>query len=160
MTSTSLNSPKENFVFICYARKDNKFREEIKNYCEPIDEIGIWADVNDIQVGDAWEDSIDQAIEACKIAIVLVSINFFTSQYIKTKEFPKLIAAHKARKITIIPIFVSKCIYQKSPIKDIQAINLPSKPLKKLAPSQREDIYEELANLIVHHFEKNISGGK
>ena len=49
-----------------------------------------WAD-SKIDVGDDWETKIQEAMAQASIAVLLITHNFLTSDYIMTKEVPFLL---------------------------------------------------------------------
>ena len=71
-------------IFICYSRKDKDYLIEIAGHLKSIC-LSYWYDDN-IGTGDRWNEKIESAINDAKIAILLISMNFFNSDYIVDKE--------------------------------------------------------------------------
>ena len=68
---------KEYDVFLSHASKDKEtFVEELYQELSKLN-ISIFYDKNSISWGDNWEDKINEALEKCEFAIVVISKNFF-----------------------------------------------------------------------------------
>jgi hypothetical protein len=74
--------------------------------------IELWSD-DRIGGGEDWEQKIDRAIEEAKAAILLISADFLNSEYILSKEIPKLRQCHSNKELKIIPIITKPCAWQK-----------------------------------------------
>ena len=72
----------------------------------------MWSD-DKIRAGEDWEQEIDRAIEEAKAAILLVSPHFLTSDFILSKEVPKLRQRHENKGLFIIPIITKPCAWHK-----------------------------------------------
>jgi hypothetical protein len=99
-------------LFISYAHKDDEsfavFKPEIKEALNKsmFFTFDAWED-SGIPVGTKWDDYIQKKLKNCKIAILCVSDNFFSSTYIKNSEFNELI--HNYNKALIVPIYFAAC---------------------------------------------------
>jgi hypothetical protein len=73
-------------VFISYSHKDARFLRQLRAHVAPEERDGIikvWAD-DRLEGGDVWHKTIRQAIAAARVAICLVSADFFTSEFIES----------------------------------------------------------------------------
>ena len=68
----------------------------------------IWDDTK-IHIGDFWDDEIQNNVKDCDVAILLVSVGFMASSYIKEKEYNEFINRYKEKRILIIPIIFCPC---------------------------------------------------
>jgi len=103
-------------LFVSYAHADlpyvkifiDKFKKAINKSDQYI--WDIWNDRN-LHVGSFWDQEIQNKIEGCNIALLLVSMAFMDSEYIKEKEFQEFLLKYKKRGILIFPILFAPCDY-------------------------------------------------
>ena len=131
-------------VFISYARKDAAYRDELRQHLNA-SEIDWWDDTL-IQPGDDWNQSITDAIARMKVAVLLVSVDFMTSEYILNTELPQILAA-EAESARIFWLPIRPCTHKA--IAKYQAYTNPKSPLAKRSDAEREEVYTELAEEIV-----------
>ena len=96
------NKPK---VFISYSHEDEEWKDLIRKYFDASELFDMWDD-RDIELGDKWFDEIKKAITEADIAILLISIEFLNSSFIKNEEVPRLLNKDTSN-IKIIPIVIS-----------------------------------------------------
>ena len=68
-------------VFISYSHNDTEWLERLQKHLKPLKREGridLWVDTR-IDEGDLWRDEIRQALDATKVAILLVSPDFLDS---------------------------------------------------------------------------------
>jgi hypothetical protein len=107
-----------------------------------------------IEVGDHWEDILNEAIDTSDGAILLISGDFLNSDFIQAKELPRLFAAKEQRKILFFPVNV-----RPSPVKlskdlaQFQMFNNPDQPLSAMSEWEVEKeltrLTEEIARRIL-----------
>ena len=139
-------------IFISYAHKDEKYKNEVVTMLAPLQRQGIidiWHD-RQIEEGDEWFKSISDAIEECDIALLLISMYFLNSQFIHNAELPRLLQRRKEEGLRIVPIIISPCLWQSEPIlKDLQALPKDGKPVVSFrGPGERDRIWAEIAAAI------------
>lgn len=71
----------------------------------------IWTDKN-IHVGTFWDTEIQSNVQGCDVAILLVSVGFMSSKYIKEKEYEEFIQRHEQKGIVIIPVVFAPCDFE------------------------------------------------
>ena len=131
-----------NKVFISYSHQDKEWLEKLKRMLAPLTNIGIiddddiWDDTK-IEPGDEWRQKIEQALDLAKVAILLVSPDFLSSDFIDKQELPPLLEAAKEKGLTIFWIYVSSCNYQFTPIRDYQAAHDIAISLDRLEPAEQ-----------------------
>ena len=139
-----------NSVFISYNRKDKKYLEELKThlaYYERAGKIVYWDD-SKILPGSKWMDEINKALQSAKIAIFLVSADFFASDFIFDEELPPLLEAEKRGEVKVLPVILSPCPFSDSELASFQAVNTPDTPLKQMSSTKRD--------AVLHNVVKNI----
>jgi len=138
----------KNKVFISYSRKDVEWLTEIKVHLKPIIRKGIikiWDDT-EIKIGQEWKVEIDKALEASKIALLLISPNFLASDFIVDNELPLLLKSAEEGGTKIIPIILSYCGFtEDNNLSKFQSINDPEIPIDSLSKSEQNKIFKQLA---------------
>lgn len=128
-------------VFICYSRKDRKWLERLRVHLEPLVQehhIEIWDDTR-IKSGSDWKEEIRKALDAARVAVLLVSADFLASKFIKSVELPSLLAAAKDDGARILPVILKPSRFSVIPsLYRFQAVNDPSNPLVNMTEGEQE----------------------
>lgn len=113
------------------------------------DNIEYWDDTK-IKGGDKWKKEIEDAIKKANVAILLISTDFLSSDFISTDELPPLLRKAEEEGTRILPLIVSPCAFTLSEISDFQAINNPEKTLADMGSDEAaiERTYLELVKSI------------
>ncbi|MBF0181416.1 MAG: TIR domain-containing protein [Magnetococcales bacterium] len=104
-------------IFICYAREDLRFKEQLLTHLKPLEQIYAWHD-GVIEPGEPWLPEIVSAIEACDVGIFLLSPHLLASDFIRKEELPRL----RARPIKLLPALVMPCLIENSPFNEMQIV--------------------------------------
>jgi formylglycine-generating enzyme required for sulfatase activity len=119
--------PKPLKTFIIYAREDAGFKNELLRQLAPFAQTGLlekWDDSH-ILPGEEWEKSIEKALDASQIVLMLVSADSLFSDFIQRKELKKALEQKREGSTRIIPILVSDCMYDMAEgISDLQMLPL------------------------------------
>jgi hypothetical protein len=101
-------------VFIAYSHKDEKDKDKLLSHLNSLernDLITVWHDER-IQVGTNWKEEIEQTIAQASVAILLITPNFLTSDFIQKEEIPALLNRRKSEKeLVIFPIIARPCAW-------------------------------------------------
>ena len=133
-------------VFISYSHQDQQWLEKIRNWLSPLEQKGlvrIWAD-SEIAPGQEWQKEIARALAEARTALLLVTQNFLSSQFIQTQELPLLLDAAREKGVSILWIAVAECLYEESPIQRYQAVNDPKKPLSTLSATELDSALKQI----------------
>ncbi len=151
-----------NRLFVSYSKKDTGWLKKLQTVFAPEirnDRIDYWDDHN-LLPGDAWYEEIVNAIQAAKVAVLLVSPHFFQSRFIMEEELPRILkAAAEGLKIVWIPVsgdYSEKDMLREAgAILDVQAAFDPRKPL------DRQEAEEQSISLLrVCRYVSGILGNK
>lgn len=138
-------------VFISYSHKDAEFLERLLVHLRPLAKAGVidlWVDTM-IQPGGKWRKEIEQALSVCEVAILLVSADFLSSDFINENELPPLLAKAEEVGKCIIPIIIEPCRFSRDQrLNQFQAINDPSSPLSAVSHAEQEKILDKVAELL------------
>jgi hypothetical protein len=139
----------KNLIFICYNHKDKDFLERLKTHLEGVPQkydILPWSD-KDIEVGDQWEEKIEEKLNEAKIFIMIISAYFLASNFIKKVELPCILERLEKERIKIFPIHWSDCAFEEHEwLKSIQGWQSDGKSLKSL-DENKDEIQNELKKI-------------
>ncbi len=150
LLSTSKSRPK---VFISYAHKDEKFKDDLVTMLTPLQNQGIleiWQD-RCIEEGDEWFQAIKNAMNTCHLALLLISRHFLASRFIQNEELPSLLQRRKEEGLRIVPIIISDCLWKEVPVlKDILALPRDGKPIVSFneGNGERDEVWTNIAKTI------------
>lgn len=148
-------------VFISYNRKDKAWLQKLQTYMRSVERftgIKIWDDT-DITPGSKWEPEIERALQATKVAILLVTQNFFDSDFIQQKEMAYLLDMAQKENVSILWVAVSACTYELTPLKYIQCANNPKMPLDQLSEAMQNVEFTKICDVMIKAMDAAFSPG-
>ncbi|MFQ5632117.1 MAG: toll/interleukin-1 receptor domain-containing protein [bacterium] len=89
-------------IFISYSHKDEALKDQVLVHLNALEsKVGpdVWSD-DKIELGDKWLAEIETALQSARIAILLVSKNFLTSNFIKEIELHEILERFGKGKIS------------------------------------------------------------
>ena len=98
-------------VFISYSHEDAEWMKRLRKQLKVLERQGlldIWDDTK-LKAGEDWHSRLDQEMLSAKVAVLLVSEDFLTSDFVLDEEVPKLLQAHKKDGMAIFPVLVWPC---------------------------------------------------
>jgi len=145
----AVSNVKRDTVFISYSHVDRPWLDIIMRHFKPLkDRIDFWED-SQIVPGQKWEEEIRNAISRAKVALLLVSADFFGSEFITKQEIPPLLKAAEKDGATILFLVLKPCMLEEYPqILQYQGVNAPNKPFIRMDEADREDLCVGLATQI------------
>ncbi|MBD2769373.1 toll/interleukin-1 receptor domain-containing protein [Hymenobacter sp. BT664] len=138
---SEIANPERSSVFISYSHQDRAHLDYIRRHFRPLENrIDFWDDKK-IKPGQEWEHEIKQAISKAKVALLLLSADFFNSDFILKKEIPPLLEAARKDGAIILFIVLKPCILDEYPdIMKYQGVNAPSRPFIKMDEADKEEL--------------------
>jgi hypothetical protein len=133
-------------VFICYSHEDDKWRDELETHVKPLVRNGsvtTWSDQR-IRPGSEWEPAIDAVLKNTRIAVLLVSRDFFNSDFIYHNELGPLLKRAEEGGVKILWIPIGHSSYEETPLKKYQALSDPEKPLAVIPRARRDKVWVEI----------------
>ncbi|WP_298610067.1 SUMF1/EgtB/PvdO family nonheme iron enzyme [uncultured Thiothrix sp.] len=128
-------------IFISYSHKDEPWKDALERHLKVLElhgEFAIWDD-RQIEMGSNWLPAIETALEKARVALLLVSSDFLTSEFIKRKEIPRFLQRREAEGLQIIPVMVKPCLWQAVPwLEAIQGATKDNRPLSQYALGSHE----------------------
>lgn len=134
-----------NGVFVSYTHVDSDYLVDIKRHFKPfLSQLDFWDDTK-ISAGSKWKDEIGNAIEKAKVAILLVSTDFFGSDFISSHELPRLLELAEKEGTVILTVILKPCLFEEfTELNKYQAMNSPRNPVSKMDENEKEELYVNL----------------
>ena len=135
-------------VFICYSHANAAWLERLQVHLGSLngDLVDVWSD-KQIRPGDDWQGKIDSALAVARVAVLLVSADFYNSAFIREVEVPRLLAASSADGCKVIPVLVSASRFQSDP--SLSRFQAATRNGRTLAAMTAEEAEQALASLAV-----------
>ncbi len=102
-------------VFISYSREDEAEKNALLKHLDVLQKAGLidlWSD-DQIKTGADWETEIEQAIARARVAVLLISADFLTSQFVLSQQVPVLLARRQSEGLVIFPVIAKACAWQR-----------------------------------------------
>lgn len=132
-------------LFFSYSHKDVRWLNELKLLLAGVEDrvrLNVWDDSR-IAPSDVWQGEIDEALATAAAAVLLLSPDFFASDYISKEELPPLLRAAGAGELRLFPVIVSPCSHaQVTAI--YQSVNDPIQPLATSTDAARQAVWSRL----------------
>lgn len=116
-------------VFVSYSHADREWLRRFSLHIAVLERQGVvdlWSDER-IDAGAPWQEEIESALTAAKVAVLLVSPDFLASEFIWKNEMPRIVA-HAAKGMRILPLIARPCAWKLE--KDL--VRLQARPLDAL----------------------------
>jgi hypothetical protein len=162
IASQAKNKKNVSRIFVSYARVNQQWLQKVKVHLQALKNYGqiefeYWDDTQLI-AGDKWETMIAQELDGADVAILLISTEFFASEFIKAKELAPLLKNAEAKGTRIIPVVISHSIFSNTQIAQFQAVNDPLLPLNSLMDAEQDKILVKMCHDIEKHLLKVVGG--
>jgi TIR domain/NACHT domain len=129
-------------VFISYSHKDEKWRELFVRHLgvlEREDLLSVWSDRR-IEAGGDWQREIEQALAQARVAVLLISADFLTSDFILGEEIPQILKRRSQDGLRLVPVIVRPCTWDKVKwLQPMQARPLEGRALASFKPADRKE---------------------
>ena len=141
-------------VFISYSHRapDPLWLIRVRAHLRPLERDGLKVDIWDdtsIRPGTQWQAEIAGVLEKARIALLLISANFFASDFIWINELPPLLSAAENGGTVVLPLIVSASRFSRTPeLVKYQAVNDYTSPLDRLSFGEQEQVLDNMARRI------------
>ena len=139
-----------NQIFISYSHRDKAWFDKFQVYLKPLfrdSPHSIWDDTR-IQTGTEWRPEIEAALACTKVAVLLLSPDFFASDFIYNHEVPALLEAAQQSQIKIISVHLRPNCYKDTPLSEFQAAHTTTQVLSSLSELQQEEEFVKICRTI------------
>jgi hypothetical protein len=97
-------------VFVSYSHRDKAWLERVQVHLKPLARDGkldLWDDTR-IKTGQHWRNEIKTALAQADVAVLMISANFYASDFIADDELPPLLeAARNDRGLVIAGVHIN-----------------------------------------------------
>lgn len=135
-------------VFISYAHADEPWRKQVAQQLGVLEKQGLldlWDD-RKIRAGEDWYSQLHGEMSSARVALLLVSSAFLTSDFILREEVPKLFDKHCEGGMTLFPLVVKPCAWQVVPwLSRLQLRPPEGKALSSLRGAKRDEALATVA---------------
>lgn len=139
-------------IFLSYSHADEGWCRKVELHLRVLKtrvELDLWSD-REIGLGENWKDRIRGVIDRTTVAILLISVDFLSSDFITNEELPLLLQHRKDGGLRIIPVIIRPSAWTEIPwLKDIQVWPRDAKPLSTMADADVEESLASLAKSLV-----------
>jgi len=132
-------------VFISYSHRDEAWKDRLVTQLGVLQRQGLldlWDDRR-IAAGEDWHGEIRAAMGRATVAVLLISADFLTSQFIQGEEVPALLQRRDTEGLHIYPIIVRPCAWKA--VKWLSRIQVRPKDGRPLAAGSDYQIEADLA---------------
>ena len=146
-------------IFISYSHKDEEWKDRLVTHLGSLHYEGLlnpWDD-RSFGIGEDWYEGIQAAMNAANVAILLISANFLTSEFLLHKEVPSLLQHRDKQGMTIFPIIVRPCAWKAVDwLSKMQVRPRDGKPLTSYSGAQIDEVLSNVATEV--YKELNLTG--
>jgi TIR domain len=147
-------------VFVSYSHDDDqKWLGRIRVHLARLirdGKVELWDDTR-IKAGEHWREEIRAALARARVAVLLISADFYASDFIADKELPPLLEAERERGLVILGVHINYSSFDSDrTLSEYQTINPPGEPLESLATkAEQEKVFDKLRRRIEELLEPN-----
>jgi hypothetical protein len=132
-------------IFISYSHEDEIYKDKLEKHLSILKRnnvIETWHD-RKIIPGEEWDKKIKEELENAQIILLLVSVDFLSSNYCYDIEIKRAVEKHENGEVVLIPIMLRKCDWNETSFSKIQALPKNAMPVKNF-----EDEDEAFSSII------------
>ena len=118
-------------VFCAYAHEDEAWLRKLEAHLSLLKRQGLISFWHDrlIAPGTDWAQEIDTHLETASVILLLVSSDFFASDYCSGIEMKCALERHRAKKARVIPLLVRAVDWTDAPFAHLQVLPTDAKPI-------------------------------
>jgi formylglycine-generating enzyme required for sulfatase activity len=112
MIRATIMTPDAARIFISYSHRDEEWKDLLVEHLGVLgDQVRAWND-RDIQPGDDWKAEIERELNAARVAVLLVSVDFLRSRFVRRDEIPVLLRRREQEGLRIVPVILRPCAWR------------------------------------------------
>ncbi len=140
------------FVLASEDPKDAPLADELRTHLKVMQRstgIDILSDV-ELRIGDEYRKETQQAIDQVDIALLLLSADFFVSDWLMEDMVPQLQQRHSLGKLRVIAVLLRSCQWDVLPwFSELHLLPKHRKPIGSFSPYERDEVLNEVAKEIM-----------
>ena|SRR6266849_3864678 len=101
--------------FISYTHRDAQHLDRLVTHFKAIERLvpfQFWYDRRRLKGGDHFDQLIIDAIRDSEVFVLLVSPDFFASDYIFDKEIPAIAEKSRQTNCPVVPVILKRCLWE------------------------------------------------
>src|SRR5882724_6600891 len=134
-------------IFISYSHRDRHWQEWLVTHLGVLEREGrieLWHDQR-LVPGEDFARRLDEQMRTARIAVLLLSADFLTSEFVREKEVPTLLQRHAAAGMLIYPLLIRDCAWQEVPwLANLQLRPPDARPLASQS-GRRDQVLADVA---------------
>lgn len=134
------------------AKEDIVLTEDVLRHLDVLKRfagVDVWSDAR-IRAGDETRRGIERAIDGADLALLLLSVDFFASDFLQDFEVPRLLERHRTGKLRVVPVILRSCLWEVHPwLKELDPLPKDREPIASRQGDARDRALTELAREIV-----------
>ena len=141
-------------VFLSYTHVDEEFKNKLDVHFAPLkrnNKVETWND-RKLVPGTLFDTEIKKHLCEDDVIILLISADFINSDYCYEIEMKKAFERMQNNDAIVIPIILRPCLWQETPLADIQVLPKDGTPISKYEDS--DDAYYEIVKSINNRIEE------
>lgn len=118
-------------LFFSYSHRDEDLRDGLAKHLKLLERTGLiqmWHDRR-ILAGDQWANAIETQLYISDVILLLISADFFASDYCSEIEATVALDRHRANTARAIPIILRPVVWSQSPLAELQALPKDAVPV-------------------------------
>ncbi|MBL0286754.1 MAG: toll/interleukin-1 receptor domain-containing protein [Bacteroidetes bacterium] len=121
-------------IFISYSHEDESYKDKLEKHLSILKRNNIIETWHDRKIipGEEWDKKIKEELESAQIILLLVSVDFLSSNYCYDIEIKRAVERHEKGEAVLIPIMLRKCDWNETSFSKIQALPKTQNLLKIL----------------------------
>ena len=134
-------------VFISYSHKDEAWKDRLVTHLGVLQQEGLldlWDDRR-IGAGENWYQKIEEAIAKSSVAVLLISADFLTSNFILSEEVPRLLDLHDKEGFRIFPVIIRPCAWKH--VKWLARMNMRPRDGKPISSGDEHQIDTDMTTI-------------
>ncbi len=135
-------------LFYSYAREDEALRDQLAKHLKLLERQGAISSWHhrDVAPGAERDQEINQQLLDADIILLLVSVDFLTSDYIWGKELKIALERHRTGAARVIPIILRSTDWTSAPFSHLQALPRDGRPVTSWA--DRDEAFADIARAL------------
>lgn len=134
-------------VFYSYAHEDEELRKQLERHLSPLRREGLIRDWHDrkLLAGSDLGTEIDAHLREAHIVLLLISSDFFASDYCYSIEMQYALAKHSTDELKVIPVILRECDWSHAPFAKLVALPTDGRAVTSKAWNSPDEAFTVVA---------------
>jgi hypothetical protein len=144
---------------LVYAPEDRKFQAELSEYLVPLVRSEKFENISAFEIlpGAKWNEYEASILMEANIILLLVSIDFISSEFIYFKELKEAVNRHRANKARVVPVIIRPCDWSLEIYGTLPSLPKDGQPIVSNRRNNRDDAYVDIVLAISQLAKENWS---